>query len=271
MVGTRRPIARRGLLHNRLRAIHLMAALAALGCRDASLAAPSSQEPFLYLIISAEPLARRFVSPADTAIQALLLTAGSAAGAPFRSAELFSVTSLTDGATFTFIEQTATPLIPGVGRDGASVDDGNYVLPFSSSPSSRGASDFQPFGTYDLRVETEGRVVTGRVVIPGRPQPVILLNGGKRFVTFPLVSGAAAYLVGGDTELNQHIITTNMVQLFYDVDPAFVPANPEYRVIALDSNLVRYMSDAVQARSGIEGAFGLFGATSSARIAVPWP
>ncbi len=67
------------------------------------------------------------------------------------------------------------------------------------------------------------------------------------------------------------LITTKLVQLFYDVDPAFVPPNPEFRVIALDSNLVRYMSDSVQSRSGIEGAFGLFGATTSARIAVPWP
>ena len=87
--------------------------------------------------------------------------------------------------------------------------------------------------------------MTGKVLIPDRPQPVLVMNGGQRFVSFPPVAGAAAYLVGGDTELYQRIVTTNVVRLFYDVDPALVRPNPQFRVIALDSNIVRYMAESV--------------------------
>lgn len=263
---------RYGIRTGRLRGVCIAAvAMAALSCGDAALSGPASTEPFLYLIISPEPMQGRFPSPSDTAVQALLLTAGSAAGAPFRSAESFTLKGEADGVTFTFKERTVSAPIPGVDRKGASLTDGNYVLPFASSPTGSGASELKPLGAYDLRIETEGRVITGRILIPDRPQPVVFLQGGKRFVSFPKVPAAAAYLVGGDTELYEHIITTNVVQLFYDVDPASVPPNPEFRVVALDSNIVRYMADSTRSSSGIDGAFGLFGAVSSGRIPVPWP
>jgi hypothetical protein len=246
-------------------------AVIAGGCSDATLSSGPSAEPFLYLVISSAPMPVRFPSPSDTAIKSLLLTAGSAAGATFRSAQHFALTDEADGTTFTFTESTAPAAVPGVGRNGATLEDGNFLLPYSTTQTSVGASALRPLGIYDLRIETEGRVITGRLLIPDRPQPSIVEDGAKRFVTFPEVPGAAAYLVGGDTELYQHIITSNQIQLLYDVDPAFVPPNPEFRVVALDSNLVRYMSDSTQSSVGIEGALGLFGAINSARIPVPWP
>jgi hypothetical protein len=241
------------------------------GCADTALSSGPSAEPFLYLVISSEPIPARFPSPSDTAILSLLLTAGSAAGAPFRSAQQFALTDETDGTTFTFAERVPASAIPGVGRNGATLEDGNFLLPYSSSATSLGASALRPLGTYDLRVETEGRVITGRVLIPDRPQPSIAQEGTQRFVTFPDVSGAAAYLVGGDTELYRYVTTRNKIQLLYDVDPAIVRPNPEFRVVALDSNLVRYISDSTQIRAGIEGGLGLFGAINSASIPVPWP
>jgi hypothetical protein len=245
-------------------------ALLAVGCADASLAGPPSSAPFLYLIISPEPLTQFGPAP-DTAVQALLLTTGSAAGAPFRVADRFDLTNATGGAPFTFTARMPNAPIPGVGRAGASVEDGNYVLPFGGTATSRGAGELLPFGTYDLHVESEGRIIVGRVVIPARPQPVLLQEGGAYFVSFPEVTGAAAYYVAGDTERYPRITTSTRVQLRYDADPAFVPPNPQFRVIALDSNIVRYISDSTVARSGIDGAFGLFGAAISATISTPWP
>jgi hypothetical protein len=245
-------------------------ALLAVGCADASLAGPPSSEPFLYLIISPEPLTQFGPAP-DTALQALLLTTGSAAGAPFRVADRFDLTNADGGAPFTFTARMPNAAIPGVGRAGASVEDGNYVLPFAGTATSRGAGELLPLGTYDLHVESEGRIIVGRVVMPARPQPVLLQEGSARYVTFPEVTGAAAYYVVGDTEMYPRITTSTRVQLHYDVDPAFVPPNPQFRVIALDTNIVRYISDTTVARSGIDGAFGLFGAAISATISTPWP
>ena len=242
-----------------------------LACGDGSLSSPPSAEPFVYLIISGEPLPRRSPAPPDTAIQSLLLTVGSASGAPFRTADHFVITDEVDGSSFMFKERAAPGPTPGVGRSGATLEDGNFILPFSGSATEAGASALKQLRIYDLRIETEGRVITGKVLIPDTPHPSVIQNAGKRFVVFPAVAGAAAYLVGGDTELYQHVISGTEVQLQYDVDPAFVPANPEFRVIALDSNLVRYMSDSTRSRSGVEGGLGLFGAVSSARLPVPWP
>ena len=271
MVGRFQPGQRSAFARCLLTGARLLAAIiGAMGCSDQSLSSPPSTEPFLYLIISPEPIPRRFPSASDTAIQSLLLTSGSASGAPFRSAERF-VLSDANGTTFNFAERTTASAIPGVDRQGASLEDGNFILPFASSATASGASELRALGTYNLRIETGGRVITGKVLIPDRPQPMFMQDGAKRFVIFPEVAGAAAYLVGGDTELYPHVIRTNQVQLFYNVDPAYVPANPEFRVVALDSNIVRYMSDSTISRSGIEGGLGLFGAVSSASIPVPWP
>lgn len=251
--------------------LKLLPAIGLLGCETSSLSSPSSAEPFLFVVISPEPLPRRFTSASDSAIHALLLTTGSASGAPFRTAERFEVTSTADGRTFTFLERPLGAPVPGIGRQGASLDDGNYVLPFAPSPDSNSASEFRHLITYDLRVETDGRQILGRVLIPERPRPEIFVDGDKRFVVIPNVAGAAAYLVSGDTESSERLVRNGMIQLFYDRNPASVPPNPEFRVIALDSNVVRYISDSTLARSGVDGAYGLFGAASSARIPVPWP
>jgi hypothetical protein len=242
-----------------------------LGCDGSLLSSPPSAEPFLFVMISPEPLAKRLPSASDSSIQALLLTTGSASGAPFRTAERFEVSSTADGRTFTFLERPLAAPVPGVGRGGASLDDGNYVLPFASSPDGNSASEFRHLTEYDLRVETVGRLILGRVLIPERPRPELFVDGDKRFVVIPKVAGAAAYLVSGDTERSERIVTEGMIELSYDREPASVPPNPEFRVVALDSNVVRYISDSTLARSGIDGAFGLFGAASSARIPVPWP
>ncbi len=107
--------------------------------------------------------------------------------------------------------------------------------------------------------------------MPARPQAAVLEEGGLRFITFPKAAGAAAYYVDGDTEQYPRITTLTRVQLRYDMDPAFVPKNPQLRVTALDSNIVRYISDTTVARTGIEGAFGLLGAATFSSVSVPWP
>ena len=61
------------------------------------------------------------------------------------------------------------------------------------------------------------------------------------------------------------------IPLRYDRDPASIPPNPQFRVLALDSNIVRYISDTTVARSGIEGALGLLGAAALGSVTVPWP
>jgi hypothetical protein len=255
----RRTLARRVLTGAHLGA----AALAGFGCADASLAGPPSREPFVYLIISPEAPADSFGPSPDTALQALLLTAGSAAGAPFRTADRFDITSTAGGAPFVFVARTTGAATPGVARNGASVNEGNYVLLFAGTSTARGANELVPLGIYDLHIESEGRTITGRVVMPDQPKPFILEEGGTRWISFPSVVGAAAYYVGGDIQAFPRISTVTKVPLRDDARNAFV--------IALDSNLVQYVSDTLVARSGVNGALGLFGAATLARIAVPPP
>jgi hypothetical protein len=267
----RRSEPSRAVLRAVLGAYAAISMLLSLGCERASLSAPPSSDPYVFLIISPEPLPSKFVQIADTSLQALLLTAGSASGAPQRHAEVFQLTSPTDGSTFTFLERRMSGEAPGIGRNGADVEDGNYILPFPSHPPARGASELAPLGSYDLRIETGGRIIDGRTRIPDRPQLTVFSDGAKRFVTFPPAAGAAAYLVNGDTELRTRITTANTIELFYDVNPAFVPANPQFNVVALDSNTVRFISDSTRASSGINGGLGLFGSATPARVTVPAP
>jgi len=93
--------------------------------------------------------------------------------------------------------------------------------------------------------------------------------GSRRFVVFPPVIGAAAYYISLDTELASGGFTRDTVVELYAGDPRFSRDSGEFRVIAVEANLYRYLSDTTAANAGLDGALGVFGGASSARMPLP--
>ena len=240
------------------------------GCGDASFATSSNPEPFVYLILSPGPLPVPG-APSDSAIRALLLTVGSSSGAMFRHAERFQLARSRDASLFNVAERSPAPGVPAFEGREINQADGNYVVPVSPAQG-LGALDIRPLESYDLTIETSGRIVTGVVVVPAEPAPRMVVLAGVRTVVFPPVAGAVAYLVSADTERwPPRLVTDTVVQLRYDREPMFVPPSPEFRIVALDSNFYRYVSDTTVATAGLTGALGVFAGASSARLSLPQP
>lgn len=241
-----------------------------VACSDGSPTIPTSSEPFIYLVLSPEPLPTGGPPPADSSILALLLTVGSPARSPFRLAERFEIRSTSDGSVFRWQGVTPSAVETPVGYRGVSLSSANYVLKNNGSPGSSGANAIRPLASYDLLIETENRVAKGRITIPGRPNPRLVTTDSRRFVVFSPVPGAAAYYVSADTEVFPGVFTRDTVlELRYERPPMSLPVSPEFRVIAVETNLYRYLSDTTIASAGIEGGLGVFGGASSARIPLP--
>lgn len=226
--------------------------LVAASCSSAPLV-PYRTEPFLYLVLGQE-----------TAIgeqRAFLLTVGSPAYSEYLPATRFEMRRVQDGAAFPWRDMGQRGVAPAEPTI-ASLHDGNYTLPEEGSGSSSGNGDIRPGDTFDLIVEAEGVVMTGRVTMPAE-FAVAVLSEPRRAV-WPRVNGAALYSV----QLRGYgvaALQSDTVVLL----PEDVPTGTEVRVKALDENLARYVSDESAGRAGLDSGFGVFGAITTASVMVP--
>jgi hypothetical protein len=241
-----------------------------LGCANDLPVTPASNAPFVFIVLTSSHVGIGAEPEPDSSIIALLLTVGTAFASPFRTAERFEMQRSSDGALFGWTERTPSSARRPVDDRGISVTDGNYILNHATTAGGLGADSIAPLESYTLTIDTEGSLITGRTTVPGLPQPRLVTEGTQRFVVFPPVPGAAGYIEHADTEhevFGPFLSTDTVLELRFGRQP--IPQNPEFRVVALDTNAFRYLSDTTRASAGLVGALGLFGAASSARIALP--
>lgn len=239
------------------RAAVLVAAALASACSGDAIVVPVSEEPFLYLVLNERSVDRS--SPAGHVGQhALLLTSGSPAQpAHYRRAERFEMRRASDGAAFAW---QVRPLTGDVGSfPSVSLDHPNLSLP-AAAPPALGADDIVPGETYELRVETGGRVIQGRVTVPARFAATVAERDGRRVAVWPRVPGAAGYrITPGDGPLRIQADTAFPV-------PDGLPGGSALRIDALDPGLFTYLTDDRTGRAGIDAGYGVFGALTSATL-----
>lgn len=235
-------------------------------CSEGTGLVQTSDEPFVHIVLALEPAQPSF---SDSVVRALLLTTGSPIRSPFRTAQLFDMRRVSDDARFSWNVTPGSTDTP-VGFRDVSISQGNYALAETGSEAGLGRQDLRPGEAYTLRIETEGRVVAGRVRMPDTPVLVFARQGNSRSVSWQKVGAAGGYRVVTNTERFKVVALTRdtLFELLFDEVP--MPASPEIRVTAVDSNLYRYITDFTLPRAGISGGFGVFGAISpTAKLALP--
>jgi hypothetical protein len=238
------------------------------GCANDRTLTPESAAPFVFVVLTSSQATIGGLAQADSSIIGLLLTTGSPLSSPFRRAERFAMSRDSDQAAFNWIERTPSSEIGGADFRGIVTSDGNYQLEHASSAAGLGSDNIKPLESYTLTIDTDGSQITGHTTIPAIPQPRIVVDGTRRFVVYGPVAGAAGYIesIGGFP--TGFLTADTLLEIRSDgFNPP--PPNSEFRVIALDTNAFRYLSDTTRASAGVVGGLGLFGAASAARITLP--
>jgi hypothetical protein len=229
-----------------------------LGGCTADVLVPHTNEPMVYLVLTPDSL-----TGLQMELRAVLATTATPVRVEYRSADSFIMRRASDGALFDWREDaTASAVYTPFG--------GNFVLAESASTLGLGRDALTPGETYTLTISSLGRTITGRATIPARPQPVVIEGPDRRVVEWPRAAAAAMYLVETDSELRelQHVIVDTFFVL--PDDRPETPGVPQrFRITAVDSNWFRFMRDTSTVSAGLEGAYGLFGATSRTVIDLP--
>lgn len=242
----------------------VIAALAtALACDSPSPSVPTSESLLVYAV-----LARDSLLPGDSVVAALVATAGTPTQATYRSVERFTMTRARDGAPFAWrIKVPDRDTIEVGPRSTNVVIAGNVVLERTSTTLGLGRDALEYGETYHFDILSQGVPVGGRVTIPARPQPVMMIRAGREVVAWPRAFGAAGYVIRVETDRapNFALSDTEYV-LLRDRTSSELPARPVFTVVSLDSNLIHFLTDPDNRAAGVQGAFGLFGATSAQSI-----
>jgi hypothetical protein len=213
-------------------------------------------------------LARDSIYPGDSLVSALVATTGSPSQAVYRRVEEFTMTRLRDGATFAWsiIDLAGRP-IPTRTVDLATPIAGNVTLARTSVGLQLGRDALEDGERYAIHLVTEGVLVEGNVRIPARPSPVRLQRAGQEVVAWPRVPGGAGYVIQVETDRAPSIALSDTEYVVRRDRPVSeLPPQPRVIVRALDSNLVRLLSDTSVRSAGPQGAYGVFGALSTGML-----
>lgn len=234
----------------------LLAGMGLSGCDGSEIVVPTSEEPFLYLVLNGRTVDRS--TPAGRVGQhALLLTTGAATESPrYRTAELFEMRRASDGAGFAWRKEKVPNEDPG-SFPGVSLAFWNFHLPGDAG---LGADALAPGESYELLIESGGEVIRGRVTIPAEFTASSFERDGRRIAVWPRVAGAAGYRIeASDGKVVVQRDTSYVI-------PDEVLGAGALEIEALDLNLFTYVADNRTARAGIDRGYGVFGAMTAARI-----
>ncbi|HET7585599.1 MAG TPA: hypothetical protein VFK13_11865 [Gemmatimonadaceae bacterium] len=262
----RRTIPNRGLLC-------CVLALGLAACGQDLPTLPFNPDPLVYLALSPAPDPSR-------PMHALLATMGTPVHSEYRDAELFEMKRASDGAMFAWRTLPVSGTVP-ISFLGTLADSipANFVLDDEHDPGLLGRGDIVPGKTYTLDITTDGVTIHGETTVPAQVVPAIDTAAGDTVVHWGAAAGAAGYEVTGSVPAGIGVseifaITTDTIVTIHApfiLGGATVPpdAVETIRVVALDANLFRYVSDQTVTRAGIDAGFGAFGSFTEALLTRP--
>jgi hypothetical protein len=225
-----------------------LSGLTLAGCLQDPPTVPERKEPMLYMVLHQ-------LSAGDSGLHALLTRTGSPILSEFIQASRFEMRRGSDGALFDW-RFRPQPAGSGVGLHPTPLTlSANYFLPMTGNGGRLGGQFLRNGQRYVLTVETSSGTIQGSTSIPGSFN---ITYDSDSAVRWSRAEGAAGYqVVEGAYRL---------LQLDTVYRPGrFIGVSVPIRVIALDSNLFRYLRGTEQTAAGITGGFGILGGATEGR------
>ena len=238
-----------------------------LACSDGTGLVLRNEQPMFYLVLSRPSVGSAPSQP----LAALLATTGTPVKAEYRDADSFIVRRVRDGRLLAW---SSRGLSGGIDTDPRAIIEapGNYVLAREDSGALLGRAGLTGGDVYRLDASTKGVSIHGEVVLPEDLRPTIDVSRGQVVVRWNRARGAAAYLVTATTERAGTVMTADTAMLLrFDAPDPNQPATPILRIIALDENYRRFITDTTVRSAGLVNALGLFGAISVAETTYQRP
>lgn len=227
------------------------------------------ERPFVYLLLAATPVTSRATAP-DSAPWAAVLTTRTPVDARYRDVEAFRLRRVRDGAVFIWRRRDVDEA--AIGRIGFFVDGGsnaNVTLTAAGDSGGLGWRALTEDDRYDLEIRSGGLTISGSAAIPPRPRLQLVERGTAHIVYWPRTPAAAAFYVDADNDRRIGTFTTDTAFVWCEVP--VLGGSRRLRVVALDENALRYLRDSTTAQAGLDGALGLFGGASEARLTLTGP
>jgi len=235
---------------------------ATLACDGPGPTVPDSDEPLLIVVLTDSAMTQSRPDRSDAGLYALVAIAGTPLHFSPVVAERFEMRRASDGALFAWRPVVPTRPMGGPPRLWDLGQEGNYYLPFPSSVAGLGASDISAGDSYLLSAQIGERVIQGRATLPSTLTLSLVTSGAERRLVWPRVDGAAGYAIRAPGAPGLQRDT------FFVLPRELEQFSQELEVVALDTNLFSYTNDQRAARAGIDNGYGVFGATTSARISL---
>lgn len=249
-----------------------VAALAVLlsvaACANADDLLGYSSDAALYLVLTRQVSTSE--DSRDSSLYALLVTTGSPVASEYRNAESFQLTRASDGAVYGWRAIGRSGTLRNVTGGVLLTEQANFELPWNSSSLGLGRVDLAEGASYELMIVSGDRTINGSTFLPETPNLELRREQAGTSVHWSRSTGAAAYFVIVDTDSPGAIVTLDTsYSLLFNRPEETRPAPAKIRIIAMDSNLYRYVTDTTITRAGLEGALGVFGGASSNEAILP--
>jgi hypothetical protein len=245
----------------------VIATLVSSGCIADQPLLGASDEPALTLVLTRGPTPQAGAAP-DSTLHALVVTIGSPFTGYYRTTQRFDMTRRSDGRRFDWVTSDTTGPVDLARGYAIPRAAWNAHLAWEGTGGLLGRSDLADGETYDLVIESEGRLITGSVTVPAAPVASVVSNGPERLVTWPVVPGAVSYVVDAANTFFGRITTEGALLLVLQ-DTALGPQPSWLRIRSQERNIADYTFDRELRSSGIVGAYGVFGAIGLDSVAIP--
>ncbi len=238
------------------------AAAVAAACEPVAPLRGAIEEPVVMVVLSRGPSIDPDLPP-DSTLHALVAATVELGTARYGSVSQFTMRRRSDQAQFDWVVTPRTGPLDVSYSWSLDRAEWNVHLAWNGTGGRLGRSDLQGGETYDLEIMTEGRRVIGAVTLPPDPVPVLETVGRQHTLSWDSVPGASFYVA---MFVSNWVVSYPTGRTFSWSEPLDTLEQPRpvgwLRLRAYEPNLHRYMRDQTLPRSGISGAYGVFGAFS---------
>ena len=228
------------------------------GCDSSAKLLGSTDEPIVYLVLSADPLGP------DSALYAVAAAGTKSAQMVYGTVDAIAMTRRSDGAIYDWRVDSHSGPVPRGTLSGVA----NLRLPWTGAGHKLGRSQLTKGDTYDLSMTVNGRQVEGSAYLPAGISVSVEGTGPGAQATWTATSPGVVYLVEVSVDDPTQFATYSRSYTIKANAPREVWNDTRITVTALDPDYLNFQVDTLRAAFGLSGARGAFVAIAQSSAAL---